>query len=741
MYKKYIKYKNKYIAMKTQLKQNGGNIPFGELFNNIYIVHGNNIPNMIPLFINYDKSHIFIKIYDDQLEKYNETYQYGGGSYNPLNKKNTKFLSTDRGSKENIEKLLKNKDNYIYGYYHTNWYNLVYPHKGYEGTNWENSNYALVTPLSSQKGRIIRLHPQDTMIYDYLTYDDRSFFVCDMFYMEELKKNNKNFVSIDHDINDTVTLEGVIGKLQIYSYWDIGVRTCIDIIYQHKKINVVKSYPALFGEYIDYYKYINNENLIKYYKYDISQSNFSKYITNNNKCLTKMFPEKIDKNIIWDKFPNKIKLIRDIHIDHHKSNHYFINYMNNLSSLAPFFSDNIEKLYDYLKNINNDYLQTIMEYNKLFELVVYIENDDDVENHINDTIKNNKNEYKYITSYSDYYDIGKNKINSWQIGNNDLINVLYQLYNDPHKYYHKLTYDNYVINFITQIGGFLDNMVYQNGVFEYNLKWYIEQVINNYIYDRLEKLRLQGKIDIHNMYYKKETQLDFFYGNLDGDPWLVKYDNTYFHFITEYNELFCKYPMFMSGMHGMCNYLNYKSADIIQDIFTYECKALIDDFDRVAEYNYIKYNKSIVLDKNEGYKCIGELSNDFNGNNIYNPFDDENDDIESKYINRIKYYGFWYFQTIFCDIKELELNNSLIKNLIVCFRYYCKIIYVLYTKKKIIENINNLEPTIFYDEIRTIISENYDSFDIIYHKVKNILLSYIPENKQNIFTEYLDFPI
>lgn len=53
--------------MKKKMGQYGGEpiVPFENLFNDIYIVHGNN-SNMIPLFINYNDSNIFIKIHEDQ---------------------------------------------------------------------------------------------------------------------------------------------------------------------------------------------------------------------------------------------------------------------------------------------------------------------------------------------------------------------------------------------------------------------------------------------------------------------------------------------------------------------------------------------------------------------------------------------------------------------------------------------------------------------------------------------------
>lgn len=68
------------------------------------------------------------------------------------------------------------------GYMHCSWNTLVYSHK----LSWENRDAVIVTPLLAQKGRIFRLNPCDTMILDYLTITDKTFFVCREEYKDKL---------------------------------------------------------------------------------------------------------------------------------------------------------------------------------------------------------------------------------------------------------------------------------------------------------------------------------------------------------------------------------------------------------------------------------------------------------------------------------------------------------------------------------------------------------------------------
>lgn len=576
------------------------------------------------------------------------------------------------------------------------------------------------------------------MIYDYLTYNDNSFFVCNLEFFEILKNKYIDEIKGDRiEIDEFVVLEGKIGVLEIYCYEIVTMRNCIDAIYNHKNINKVEIFPVVIDKYIDAQEYKTNNYNIDLYKYNTPLLNLSLYVTNSNKCLNKMFPEDIKAKHVWEIFPDKLILLCDI-CDKLKWCVEIRNYLNILRLTLPHFNNDIDKIDNYLKNnINNKFIDTISEYIIVYKKCVRakyeLDEDPEFDNYFMNDGKNNL----YIKSQEDYENFQKNNINIHVL----LISrgPLHQFLSIFNNYSFKPNKENYsiIVDYVVkQLKIFLKNKKGEYYEYDTRVYTYFEQVLNNYIYKKLKKLHLQGNLDMYNMYYKKKP-IDFFYGNVNGDPWLLRHNDDYFHFITEYNDLFCKCPIFMIGTHGMCETINRKGADIIQDIFTYECKNLINDFENIYEYNFLKYDKSIVLDKNNGiYIRVNDEEIDYE--TIHNAFDGDNDDLETKYINRIKYFGFWYYQNIFCDIEQLELNPVLIKNLIVCFKFYCKIIYVLYTEKEKID-MDDPTPTGFSDAIRDILNKKYDGFDKVYEIIEIILLSYIPENKKNTFSEYLKF--
>ena len=245
---------------------------------------------------------------------------WGGVSATSIRDKKLLFLS----KQDDFENKIKKGEHKIGGYYHTAWCNMVYPHGGYDGANWDASSYAIVVPLKCNIGRIVRFAPFDTMIYDYIAYDDKSFIVCHKNNKELLIKYNVSNFDNNDTINDVISqidskivqYAGKINGLQIYYFENMEIRQAINIIKQHMNINDVMSYPSFNGETFSYdlcknpsmkekldkYNYHETYNhfylLLKNNAVDVNKESIKKFVYNENFINRYLKLKKFDESIM-----------------------------------------------------------------------------------------------------------------------------------------------------------------------------------------------------------------------------------------------------------------------------------------------------------------------------------------------------------------------------------------------------------------------------------------------------------
>lgn len=173
-YNKYIKYKSKYNNLKQRMI--GGN-PTSD-----YISRNSDKIMLVSVYF-YDcnnETDIYFKLNDDEFKKL-----YGESDVKP---KELNVINTGKNSM-----------------IHTTWGTVVTPHLN--GT-WIFANFAILSPLSLQGGRIYKINPNDTMILDHLTLDTKNSFVIygkslgmKKNFMEELEKFHGEKIIFDDSLN------------------------------------------------------------------------------------------------------------------------------------------------------------------------------------------------------------------------------------------------------------------------------------------------------------------------------------------------------------------------------------------------------------------------------------------------------------------------------------------------------------------------------------------------------------
>jgi hypothetical protein len=186
--KKYNKYKTKYLRMKTQY--GFGKISQNVLYENVFLVHANEL-RVGETFFN--------------------KFELNVGMHMISRKVN--------GTNEEDKKI---KETYV----HCTWGTLVYPH--INGI-WEHKTIAFVVPLKLQDGRIFKINPNDTMIFNGLAVGENSYAIIDETILKQL----------DPDSNSTVeeALQRIGFKVIRYNTQFISNDEINDIIRKFESVN------------------------------------------------------------------------------------------------------------------------------------------------------------------------------------------------------------------------------------------------------------------------------------------------------------------------------------------------------------------------------------------------------------------------------------------------------------------------------------------------------------------------
>lgn len=267
----YIENKSKYIKFTNLKLLQGGtngddlNHKMENIFNDIHLVHAVNEYN--PENYRFTISNNMFQI--DELVKGSAEYEIGASTSNLSSNSSSKIKTKEICSydqpltDELMEKLIDYKSSYR-GYIHCSWGSLVHSHKG---GSWDRAQMIISSRLALQKGRIVVATPLDTMILDYLSYDDKSFLLCDIDTLKQLNTNKvlpgtnpiaKIFVKDKlhyekiegNDQSEDLLYHGLVNGIHLYTFdskKQPDLRNYIaKIILSRHRMNIL-SYKTRFG--------------------------------------------------------------------------------------------------------------------------------------------------------------------------------------------------------------------------------------------------------------------------------------------------------------------------------------------------------------------------------------------------------------------------------------------------------------------------------------------------------------
>ena len=178
---------NKFINLNPSGGTNGeiSDLSMESIFNDIHLVHA--VRDFDPISYRFTISKNKFQI--DELVKGSTEYEFGAQvmSINTSKIKTKEITDYHEPLTDKLmEELIEYKSSYR-GYVHCSWGTLVHGH--FHG-GWEMPPIIISARLALQKGRIMVAAPLDTMILDYLTYDDKSFLLCEIQTLKKLVDNN-----------------------------------------------------------------------------------------------------------------------------------------------------------------------------------------------------------------------------------------------------------------------------------------------------------------------------------------------------------------------------------------------------------------------------------------------------------------------------------------------------------------------------------------------------------------------
>lgn len=203
----YTRNKTKYFEMRG-----GKDGTVSEIFNDIQLVHvvREYVPEKFKFMINNNRFQI------NELT-HGTTYEIAKPTITDTAKiKTNNILDYDQPLNMNLMKRLIDHDLSYRGYVHCCWGTIVHPHRL---GRWENPAMIIITPLALQQGRIMICSPLDTMILDYLTYNNSSFLICDN---EILDKMNEDKILETQEVksnkNGKINEYGLINGINLYTF-------------------------------------------------------------------------------------------------------------------------------------------------------------------------------------------------------------------------------------------------------------------------------------------------------------------------------------------------------------------------------------------------------------------------------------------------------------------------------------------------------------------------------------------
>jgi hypothetical protein len=252
-------------------------------------------------------------------------------------------------------------------YYHTNWGELVHEHGS--GKAWEKTDFIFVTPLKLQKGRIVHIHPADTMILDYLNYDDSSFILISQRITDDIFEyifgQPKNTVS---KTTEHIDYLGKYKGIHVYSWKDITGRIALRQLMMEK--NYIYNLPSRcrtsfqfpFDRLFNFLTNLHDKTLLAFglsesylsaIKYDVITKHAVKELYIITLYLRPINDDEIQSFVNSNEFKSTIRSyeISDISFGEFKE------YIDRLRLNDDQIKNNIRKLEDLIINYNGPYRQ------------------------------------------------------------------------------------------------------------------------------------------------------------------------------------------------------------------------------------------------------------------------------------------------------------------------------------------------------------------------------------------------